>query len=86
MACTLCGGNLLIDNVGTENIGVCMDCGTLSPNSSFDDFAMFSNSHPLFNFTSLTITQKISISRIDSIIDKYKLSHSKNACHALVDR
>lgn len=85
MSCTLCSGNLLIDDVGTEKIGVCLNCGTLSQNLSFDDYSMFINSHPLFG-TSLTATQKISISRIDSIIDKYKLSPSKMACHALIAR
>ena len=86
MACTLCNGNLLIDNVGTENIGVCINCGALSQKLDFDDYTMFSSSHPLFSSTSLTITQKMSISRIDSIIDKYTLSTSKKACHALIAR
>ncbi|KAI6661167.1 SCAN domain-containing protein 3 [Oopsacas minuta] len=84
MTCSLCNREFSSDSLGTEHIMACKSCGFTSEKFIIEDIDL----HPLHPecsiYTPTTPAQKISISKIDCIIEKYKFFGSKSKCHSLI--
>ena len=85
MLCNFCHGK--VDNCthGTEKIEVCINCGiitkdTIDPENIDLHLATSYYSHLYFT----TPSQKLSLSKIDGLIEKLNMVATKQKCHDLI--
>ena len=84
MDCLRCTGCTTDTVLGTEKVKACEECGAVRPQDEYSvNLSELSSHQEPFNHTVRTPIQKLSIAKVDSLIEKLNLQNSKKKCHLL---